>query len=782
MEIDEPALFSEALKSGINLFLGAGFSRLASNSMGVMPLGGEFEEELREEFKDLELPVGLDLSTISTIIKSQKRLLFREFCTRRFTVDKIDTRYSNILKSNIKNVFTTNIDNLIYRIFESSETKYIQDVFISGSGPQDLRSVNYFALHGCVLHTQRDYVFGATEIASSYGDDPQLWNYFAQMLANMPTLFWGYGLKDSGALSAIHSATRPGKIGSQNRWILLRESERVNEAYYRALDLKIIYGDTHNVLEYFGSLNEEVSVPKGSKFSPSQFPEYNLPSPTNAPVREASIFFEGADPSWHDIYQKIPAFTEHFQKINGLIAAGKDILIQGVAASGKTTLMKMLASLYRDAGEAVIFITGYMEVDKAKILKKIIGDDVVKIFWDNVFDITDSVAVIMEIPNVQLVFADRDYIYQFGFHRLDMKQMVVYDCSDLSSRDVQNIISKIPESMRNISAVRELERSSEPVSVFDVIQKVSHNSDLSARIRKIFADLAHQDPLYRELFVLISYFHNARVPASFDAVASYCGLSGISVLDVYEVLERLGAFVKEYSGAFSNNEQDFFAVRSQVFASACISYCPPLVLMKVISTVLREISIVKIPYYSVFQRGAFRNEIFVRAFPDWSEGLDLYNLMVEVALTDRPKPYIMQQCALYLAQKRRFSEAFTMIDEAVRMSNGRIQTIRHTQARIKFEANIDIEDDEDGYVKESLFNSMDELRDCRNRDTRKQRHSEYYARFALQLDDRYGSDETLDLLELSERWLSEETGRPGFSRRISRLLQHVRSRLSSARA
>lgn len=155
----------------------------------------------------------------------------------------------------------------------------------------------------------------------------------------------------------------------------------------------------------------------------------------------------------------------------------------------------------------------------------------------------------------------------------------------------------------------------------------------------------------------------------------------------------------------------------------------------------------------------------------------IYQHLVETALSDRAKPYIKQQCALYLAQKGQFGEAFVMIDEAVRMSGGKITTIRHTQARIKFEANIDIPDDEDDYVYSSLLASMRELEYCHNHDKRTQRHSEYFARFAVRLDDRYNNEDTQELLRKAEKWLAEEATRPGFSNRLSRVLIDVRSHI-----
>lgn len=176
LHIEDQALFEQALSGGLNLFLGAGFSKLASSKGGKLPLGAELEAELRKEFEDLALPEGLDLSQLSTVIKAQQPVAFRDFCNQRFSVQSFDPAYMAIFNARIWNVFTTNVDDLIPKLVDAAPDRYLHDVFLAGSGVADSRSVTYFALHGSVLHPQRDLVFGTTEIASAYGNDPQLWN------------------------------------------------------------------------------------------------------------------------------------------------------------------------------------------------------------------------------------------------------------------------------------------------------------------------------------------------------------------------------------------------------------------------------------------------------------------------------------------------------------------------------------------------------------------------------------------------------------------------------
>ncbi|WP_370677288.1 SIR2 family protein [Pleomorphomonas sp. PLEO] len=780
VNIELEHLFRNALSDGYNLFIGAGFSVLASSKSDKLPTGGQLCERLKSKFKDLKLPQAMELPLLCTIIKSKRLEEFRDYCTRSFTVVNYDDRYNSIIRTNIENIFTTNIDDLMFKVVEASGEKYIHDVFLTGANPNDSRVINYFALHGCVLHQNRDFVFGATEIASAFGAEPQLWHYLSHLLSVKPTLFWGYGLRDSGTLQAINNVIKSQGKSSNRMWIILDPNEIDNEEYFRALEFNIIYADTSSFLEFYQTLSSTPTrLNSASKGIGELFKEYVIPSAGQVPVRESVMFYQGAEPTWYDIFQRRAANTSHVKILENIIASGRNILIKGVPACGKTTLLKLLACTQTDYRSSVLYVSGYMDTAKAEILSRSCSTGHVKVFWDNVFDSADSVAVIQENKNIQLIAADRDYYYEFGFHKLNMDNFFVYDCSDLSQSDQQTVLTKIPENLVSLDKTREIQSRHDSVSVFDIISYCVTDANLTDRVKRIFSDLSREDHIYGELFVLISYFHRSRVPAAFDAVSSYCGLQGFKIEQIYGLLSHLGALVREYSGAFSSSDQDYFAVRSQVFAEAAIDESPRDVLRTVVENVLRNISMVKIPHYDVFQRGAFRNEIFARAFPNWKDGLQIYDDLFEFSPLEKSKPYIKQQCALYLAQKGKYRDAFDCIDQAVTISGGRIFTIRNTQARIKFEANINVFEDDEIYVRDSLFDSMKTLEVCHKSDRRKQSHAEYYAKFAMKLDDRYEDDETYEMLQRAKIWLEEEVKRPGAGRRLVKLLGDVQARVSA---
>lgn len=114
MQIDNEALLRSSLSSGINLFLGAGFSLLATSKIGLLPLGSKLNEELQKKF--LSAPVSLSLPQTCQVIARARKSELQDYLTQRFRVTEYDANYHAIEKINIKSIFTTNIDDLILRI------------------------------------------------------------------------------------------------------------------------------------------------------------------------------------------------------------------------------------------------------------------------------------------------------------------------------------------------------------------------------------------------------------------------------------------------------------------------------------------------------------------------------------------------------------------------------------------------------------------------------------------------------------------------------------------
>lgn len=166
-------LFRQALANGINLFCGAGFSVEAMDRKGqALPIGAALLKELQEEFPAIK-PYKKLPRACTKLLQTDKGS-FYTFLETRFAVDTFSDLYKALLDINIKNIYTTNIDDLFFKLYETSDRiSYLINKSLRGSEyvptteSAHRNQVNYFPLHGCV-RAPKEYVFGATEIASAF--------------------------------------------------------------------------------------------------------------------------------------------------------------------------------------------------------------------------------------------------------------------------------------------------------------------------------------------------------------------------------------------------------------------------------------------------------------------------------------------------------------------------------------------------------------------------------------------------------------------------------------
>ena len=128
-QIQNEHLFRHALTEGINFFLGAGFSVAAESCDKTLPVGDGLKIELLDHFGRPK-PSALTLSQLCQIISSAHRNALNEFFKQRFTVEKFAPEYGHLERINLKAVFTTNIDDLIPKIFADSQKYYVNDIVL----------------------------------------------------------------------------------------------------------------------------------------------------------------------------------------------------------------------------------------------------------------------------------------------------------------------------------------------------------------------------------------------------------------------------------------------------------------------------------------------------------------------------------------------------------------------------------------------------------------------------------------------------------------------------
>jgi len=771
LKIDHEESFKAALVDGVNFFLGSGFSTLAQDGQGsFLPTSEALVGELRTEF---ETPHITQLDRLCTFIESSRKDELNKFLTRRFRIEKEHELYKNILKTNISRIFTTNIDNLVHRIFIHSTQKYISDVTLNGASVNDPNSVEYIPIHGCVEHAEPRYIFSAGELASSYQSRRNSWEGLRSETTKRPIVFIGFGYNDSAIVQALYSGNDNGP-DQRGKWILLREPNEADQAYFEAIGFNVIIGSVRDLLEYFGA--NEITIEKkevldrsksvGELFSHSRIPQ----NAVGLSIRPIENYFLGDAPVWSDIFNNRLAKTHHFKEILNLLHSNKNLVVTGIPGSGKTTLMMQVA-VEINRPNRLMFDS--LTINKAKLLCGVLNGQKALILVDNFTDDIESFIFLSDQSNIQLVGFDRHFNLEVTLHMIHGDKFNIHDVTELTSQDCQLIFDKIPLGIRTKNLKRA--NKDEGISLFEFVNYNLNKPSLNQRYSEALQKLKTSNWELLEMLVLCSYVHSCRVPVSFDLVNAYLGDSVQSYDEIYARLALLKGLVNEYIGPTVDNlneSEEYYKSRSVLLAETILAETPKSVFRDVYMNFHNFVPQHLIPNYHIFKRKAFDASFVHKAFPNWKEGKDFYAERFKIDRT----PFLLQQSAIYLMQKKRLDEAAYMIDHAVQISWKKFFTIENTHAIIMFQANIGKFEDEQR-VRAVLERSMKILVDCYTGDKRKTYHINAYAKQAVQFFDRYGDDTSRKYLDKAKDIINTELSARSWNRSLRDSLRAVTTRL-----
>ena len=768
MIVENENTFLSAINNGINLFVGSGFSVLATDSQGKqLPTSPQLRDELIARFN---MPSSLELPQVATILNSNHRDEFQSYLKARFTVADFDPRYKVIESLPIKSLFTTNIDNLLHEIYKDGTSSYLNDLDIRGAQFSDRNAVDLISLHGSVLSDSRELTFDATHLSSAFAREPDRWHYLSQRLETHPTLFCGYSLTDNGTLNSLHSSAASGR-GLSDKWItVLPGTDEGTIQFFKALKFQIIESSLDDLLDYFIS-HAHPAVARGPE-SPTHdlFPEWAIPDVGGIPVRPIFDYFRGAPPTWYDVYSGQLSTTSHHARTRNALNSKRHILITGIPGSGKTTLMMQVLKDFPFAGHKLMCDSPTPE-RAGLILNRLDGAEAL-IGIDNFADELDGVNLLINAPNVQVLGCDEIYWLEVVSHRLPRDQMQVIDVTELSDDDIQNIIDRIPSDVRRNTRSAHSQRARQTRSIFEIVESNIHLSTLSQRYKSVLQTIEKQDVRLLEFLLVCAYVHSCRTPISVDMLFAFFRGTEVGYSDFSEMQNKLHGIVVDYVGEFDDGAQNYYSPRSTLVSQAIMKQATPRQLRSVISRFHKQVSSYRIHRYDVFKRRGFDHDLMSKAFDKWEDGILFYR----DCYARENNAYILQQGALYLSDKRRFQEAFQMIDHALSASNHRIPSIRNSHAIILFKANINYPET-NGIVKKTLQESMEILKECYAYDQRKAYHAITFADQSLRYEERYGMDETQGYLQTALSWLREERRNSPWHRDVARLYGVVARRL-----
>ena len=485
-------------------------------------------------------------------------------------------------------------------------------------------------------------------------------------------------------------------------------------------------------------------------------PEYSIPKESNTANHPLISFFEGDAPQWSHIRSGDIYKLHHYTTVCNLIDKGKNVFVIGIPASGKSTLMMQL--IYEYPAKVPKHFLRSPSLNEVSLYLKKLGGRSSLVFIDDCLRDYKAVIELLNSPNCQIVCFDRDYSYESQVYRIRDAHVrfEVVDITEISDVDARQIINSIPSSIKKSETTIKIKDK----TVYSVLSKNTRNTRFDKRFRQMIRDFYKENPVATELFIMICYVHSCGVPVSYDMIFAYLSDLNLDYKGIYQYINEVGNIIIECGNdtfSFLNvnfDEQDYYQSRSRYFAEQIMNSLPhePNVLKNVMERFVENVPSFLICRYDVFKRSAYDAELAVKAFPKVEDGEAFYYKCAEIDDSE----YIYQQAALYFSKKKRHSLAFKWIERAKNYSSFNRFSIENTHAIIQFNANIEVEEDENSDVNKLLRDSLDTLMDCYNGDRRKNVHVMSFATLSCKYYDRYYDHESIEYVRKAREWLEDE--------------------------
>jgi hypothetical protein len=736
MNIDKPNMFREMIRTGINLFTGAGFSKLPDINGKSLPDASELCQEICDIFS-IPSQYATDLEKVSNIVNLRAKQQFQDYLRGKYTVTDYNPLYDTLNLISIHSYITTNIDNIIQCVMDNSNRYSLHDVVFYGASKSSTTTIQYIPLHGNVKDITSHLYFGKNELANVDSDNKELFALMQAKLMEAPTLFWGYGFHDNAVERTI---TKVLDSHCQDVWIqCMPGSENVD--YFRELGCNVIEGTTEDLLLWiqencctFDNAQDEVNYSK-------QLKKYFIPSRNQIETVTAEDFFLNGSTHWYCVLSNYPYITKAVNLLYEKSFRNKNLIAIGIPFSGKTTLLMQLAIKVTAMIKLNVFD---ITTEEAKRIVNVLNGQKAFVFIDDCCEDVESLKIFMQEPNINVIaFAD-DYTFESSKHLLDGFKYEKVGIGELEIDEAQQIFEKIPPALRADQFLYKND-SNEKFSMIEMIGRNVKGYLSKDRIRNVLRRVKQASQKGFQIIALTTYLVHNKSALSTDVLCAYFDTTD------YQYIQNLILTAQRYLSEVDVQvlpdtiDQDYYCVRSHLFAYytfqvLCSDYKADF------ADVIRKF-VLNVPPYRIYKHYIFKRSAYDAKFFNSIFAHNAHDLYEYIFRFDG-SAYTLQQWALYKAYCNDYSGAFADIDKAINMNPYNF-SIKNSHAIILFEAN---KEKKTSLAKEGMDQAMSILQQCFKSDKRRIYHAQKYSEFALFLS-RNWNDKSY--LVQAREWLEE---------------------------
>ncbi|WP_082866303.1 P-loop NTPase [Marinomonas gallaica] len=381
--------------------------------------------------------------------------------------------FNEIAKYPFLRVYTLNIDDAFEKsLYLHSKRKfYIRLRGDKVCDPDQLfESMDYIKLNGDVNRIADGFIFSSQEYAQASGNPPLWYEELADDYLKYTFLFIGTRLDEPLFKHQVERYKGKTNSSEQRSYLLIPSLTEMQVDNFAASNLEHIPGTLKDFVDWlkleFQNIPDNIDLLKNSKphliinekggvnkLYDGIFPVYKGNISVQAdPEKTYPIksFYKGYKPSWHDIYNEIPAYLKSFRDFYNLIFENEFQLyvVKGAAGSGKTTLLKQVALRLSDSN-AVYFLDAYSG-DLKSLVEDLSSkiDSTFYIFIERLGDFSYEVSNIIKQGSSKVVFVSAENLGIYSsrvkeyFHGINVGELHL---QNIDSKDADPILEKIKQ-------------------------------------------------------------------------------------------------------------------------------------------------------------------------------------------------------------------------------------------------------------------------------------------------------------------------------------------------